>query len=42
MLACFVMILATISDLFSQLQNHVSIELQRIKIFQTLYQVLKL
>ena len=38
MLACFVMIVATIYGLFSQTQNHVLIEFQRIKTFQTLYQ----
>ena len=38
MLACFVMTVATISDSFSQLQNHILLEFQRIKTFQTIHQ----
>ena len=36
MLAYFVMIVATVSDLFSQTQNHKFLKFQRTKTFQTL------
>ena len=38
MLACFVMIVAAIQDLISQTQNHIFLEFQRIKTFQTFHQ----
>ena len=37
MLACFIIIEATKSDLFSQTQNHIFLEFQRIKTFQTFH-----
>ena len=37
MLTCFVMIVATTKDLFSQTQNHLFLEFQRIKTFKTLH-----
>ena len=40
MLACFAMIVDTIKDLFSNSQNQVFLEFQRIKTFQTLHREL--
>ena len=37
LLTCFVMIVATIQDLFSKTQNHIFLESQRIKTLLTLH-----
>ena len=38
MLACFIMIVDTISDLFSKSQTQIFLEFQRIKAFQIFHQ----